>query len=171
MAKVTNLKNELILINDLYDFRSKIRRPFGIGNGQIQSFVIGISAILVHGLLLGIVQYSGTVEYFNFQVPESGYILIGILSFYIFLNIFLLVGILKKIRWILITWMTFTILHVGLAFLVIHTYFSVNWITILVCIGLVISTTISVLVVEENCWTIKSGSATTNVISLETFRN
>ena len=95
----------------------------------------------------------------------------GILSFYILLNILLLVGILKKIGWILITWMTFTILHVGLAFLTIHVYFYVHWITILMCIGLVISATISVLIVEEYCWTIKSGSSTSNSMPLEALRN
>ena len=95
----------------------------------------------------------------------------GLVSFYVLLNFFMIAGILKKIGWILMTWMTFTILYVGLAFWVIHTYFFVNLIMILVCIGLAISTTISVLIVEEYGWTIKSGSATTDVITLEAVRN
>ena len=110
-----------------------------------------------------------TNVYFTFQV--SRYILMGLLAFYILLNFFMIIGILKKIGWILVTWMTFTILHVGLAFLAIHVYFYVNWMTILISILLVIFTTISVLIVEEYCLTIKSGYATTDVISLETFRN
>ena len=110
-----------------------------------------------------------TNVYFTFQV--SRYILMGLVSFYVLLNFFMIVGILKKIGWILVTWMTFTILHVGLAFLAIHVYFYVNWMTILISILLVIFTTISVLIVEEYCLAIKSGYATTDVISLETFRN
>ena len=159
----------------IYWFRSKTRRPFGFGNGKITSVVIGTTAILVHGVVLGFVPMcmwvcgKYTNVYFTFQV--SRYILMGLVSFYVLLNFFMIVGILKKIGWILVTWMTFTILHVGLAFLAIHVYFYVNWMTILISILLVIFTTVSVLIVEEYCLTIKSGYATTDVISLETFRN
>ena len=156
----------------IYWFRSKTRRPLGFGNGKITSVVIGNSAILVHGVVLILQVYLNakyTNVYFTFQV--SRYILMGLLAFYILLNFFMIIGILKKIGWILVTWMTFTILHVGLAFMAIHTYFYVNWLTILICVWLVIFTTISVLIVEEYCWTIKSGSSTTDVIPLETFRN
>ena len=172
-----NTFNKYIFLKTIiYWFRSKTRRPFGFGNGKIISVVIGTTAILVHGVVLGFVPMcmwvcgKYTNVYFTFQV--SRYILMGLVSFYVLLNFFMIVGILKKIGWILVTWMTFTILHVGLAFMAIHTYFYVNWLTILICVWLVIFTTISVLIVEEYCWTIKSGSSTTeDVIPLETFRN
>ena len=168
-----NTPNKYMFLKTIiYWFRSKTRRPFGFGNGKITSVVIGTNAILVHGVVLILQVYLNakyTNVYFTFQV--SRYILMGLLSFYILLNFFMIIGILKKIGWILVTWMTFTILHVGLAFLAIHVYFYVNWMTILISILLVIFTTVSVLIVEEYCLTIKSGYATTDVISLETFRN
>ena len=171
-----NTPNKYMFLKTIiYWFRSKTRRPFGFGNGKITSVVIGTTAILVHGVVLGFVPMcmwvcgKYTNVYFTFQV--SRYILMGLVSFYVLLNFFMIVGILKKIGWILVTWMTFTILHVGLAFLAIHVYFYVNWMTILISILLVIFTTVSVLIVEEYCLTIKSGYATTDVISLETFRN
>ena len=135
---------------------------------EITSLVIGISGTLIHVGILGFVQYLNEVWDVPYSWQVYRYVLMGVLSFYILLNITLLFGIWKKIQWILITWMAFAIFLPGLAFLFIHVSFYLSWATVLICVFHLIYTLFSIVTVEEFRFASKSGSSnSTQSVALE----
>ena len=119
---------------------------------RIVSVVIGSTEVFLHCGLLGFV----VPLYLNaiFSNVYYGYFLMGTLSFYILLDTFFIIGTLKEISWILITWLAFTIIQLGLAFVSIHLFFSVGHFSILACISILIFSILAILIVEEYLWLI-----------------